>query len=64
MDREVRLKKIITNAKLNNCQKKRLFVITDSDGKIIWIPLVKRANHGMVSATTEQILTIGVNYLS
>ena len=45
----VRVKKLVSNAKLTATQKNRLVVITNSDGEIIWIPFVRRANLGHVS---------------
>ncbi len=63
MNQSVRLKKIIANAKLSPDLKNRLFVITDDRGRIIWIPLVKRSNHGKVSSSTKQILTISIEQI-
>ena len=46
---EVRVKKLVANAKLASIQKQQLIVITNTDGKILWIPFVRRANFGKVS---------------
>ena len=56
----VKVKKIISNAKLTAAQKRRLMVISNMNGEIVWIPFVRRADLGKVDQTNRSCVKLSV----
>jgi tRNA(Ile)-lysidine synthetase-like protein len=55
-DSEVKIKKLLQDTDLKVEEKKNIPIIATPDGKIIWVPGVRRANFANISDLTEHIL--------
>ena len=64
MDKPVRVKKLIANAKLTIEEKQSLIIICDNDNNILWIPLVRRSNFAKVKPNTSKLVKITYNKLN
>ena len=57
---EVRVKKLVSNAKLTPLEKLQLIIITNMDNEILWIPFVRRSNLGKVSNVGDYCLKLTI----
>lgn len=53
-----KVKDIFIDAKLPPSLRRRIPLLTDSRGEILWIPGVRRSEHALVTETTQRILHI------
>ena len=56
----VKVKKIISNAKLTTAQKRRLIVISNTNDEIVWIPFVRRADLGKINQTSGSCVKLTI----
>ena len=57
-NRQVKLKKILTERKLAAIEKKNLIVLRTSDGTVIWVPAVRHSNFATISKQSTSIAYI------
>ncbi len=59
-DHPKKLKKLISDRRLTAAQKRALFVIANSDGTIIWVPGVRRAEIGRAGDSNRKLIRMKV----
>ncbi len=63
IDKNIRVKKLIANAKLSVEEKQNLIIICNNKDDILWIPFVRRSNIAIVTPDTPKLVKITYNKL-
>jgi tRNA(Ile)-lysidine synthase len=54
-DKEVKVKKILTDRKLTASEKEKVAILRTADNTILWIPGVRNSAHFQISEATNRI---------